>query len=152
MGPTSNIAVYYLLYRSSHIASTTKSTEGGPPKDSTKTSVREGAYKEREREREIEKERRIIRRKGGGGSMNSRGHLLHQSSPVQQMMANPNWLNINNINNIHPQQPSPFLSSPSNFLPNHHHHLPSWQHDLNNNQQPLPDSWTQLLMYKSNTS
>ncbi|XP_054789260.1 transcription factor bHLH68-like [Prosopis cineraria] len=72
----------------------------------------------------------------------NRGHLLHQSSPVQQMMANPNWWNIN-INTMRPQQPSPFLSSPSNFLPNQH--LPSWQHDLNN-QHHFPDSWTQLLM------
>jgi len=69
-----------------------------------------------------------------------------QSSPVQQMMAgNPNWWNIN-INTMPPQQPSPFFSSPSNFpipyaapssLP-----FPSW-----NENQDLPESWSQLLMY-----
>ncbi|WVZ14885.1 hypothetical protein V8G54_012451 [Vigna mungo] len=67
-----------------------------------------------------------------------------QSSPVQQMMAagNPNWWNIN-INTMPPQAP-PFFSSPSNFpipyaptsLP-----FPSW-----NENQDLPESWSQLLM------
>ncbi|KAI9119167.1 hypothetical protein K1719_009842 [Acacia pycnantha] len=73
----------------------------------------------------------------------NRGHLLQQSSPVQQMMANPNWWNINNINTMRsPQHPSPFLSSP----PSNFQQLPSWQHHDLNNQQPFPDSWTQLLM------
>jgi len=67
-----------------------------------------------------------------------------QSSPVQQMMSgNPNWWNIN-INSMPPQAP-PFFSTPSTFpipyaptsLP-----FPSWHEN-----QDLPESWSQLLMY-----
>ncbi|KAL2342551.1 hypothetical protein Fmac_003836 [Flemingia macrophylla] len=70
-----------------------------------------------------------------------------QSSPVQQMMAgNPNnWWNIN-TSPPPPQPPPPFFSTPSNFLtpynPTSSLPLPSW---LDNNQD-LPESWSQLLM------
>ncbi|XP_020220726.1 transcription factor bHLH68 isoform X2 [Cajanus cajan] len=75
-----------------------------------------------------------------------------QSSPVQQMMAgNPNnWWNINTPPPPPPPQPPqpspPFFSTPSNFLtpynPTSSLPLPSW---LDNNQD-LPESWSQLLM------
>ncbi|XP_068503431.1 transcription factor bHLH68-like [Phaseolus vulgaris] len=67
-----------------------------------------------------------------------------QSSPVQQMITgNPNWWNIN-INSMPPQAPPFFSTTPSNFpipyaptsLP-----FPSW-----NENQELPESWSQLLM------
>jgi len=70
-----------------------------------------------------------------------------QSSPVQQMITgNPNWWNIN-INSMPPQAPPFFSTTPSNFpipyaptsLP-----FPSW-----NENQELPESWSQLLMYIS---
>ncbi|GMN50569.1 hypothetical protein TIFTF001_019720 [Ficus carica] len=80
-----------------------------------------------------------------------------QSSPVQQMMAaagNPNWWNINTMRPpTHHHQPpsnSPFLAPP-NFYPqfvptssSHSSSLPSW-HD-NNQDQQLPESWSQLLL------
>ncbi|KAH1049486.1 hypothetical protein GLYMA_08G036900v4 [Glycine max] len=71
-----------------------------------------------------------------------------QSSPVQQMMArNPNnWWNINTMRPPPPSQASaPFFSTPSNFLTPYNPTslpLPSW-HD---NNQELPESWSQLLM------
>ncbi|KAL9330154.1 hypothetical protein ACSQ67_005157 [Phaseolus vulgaris] len=74
-----------------------------------------------------------------------------QSSPVQQMMAaNPNnWWNINTMRPPPPppsQDSSPFFSTPSSFLTPHNPSsslpLPSW-HD---NNQELPESWSQLLM------
>ncbi|KAK9947766.1 hypothetical protein M0R45_003374 [Rubus argutus] len=88
----------------------------------------------------------------------NRGHVL-QSSPVQQMMAagNPNWWNINSM-----RAPTNQTSSSSPFLPPPHHpsflipqfahsnsssslpFIPSW-HDTNNNQE-LPESWSQLLL------
>ncbi|OMO58189.1 hypothetical protein COLO4_34813 [Corchorus olitorius] len=90
-----------------------------------------------------------------------------QSSPVQQMMAgiNPNWWSINTMRppptHQQPLAASPFFpppplpppaffpqytptssssSSSSSSLPN----IPSW-HD-NNNQDQLPESWSQLLL------
>lgn len=79
-----------------------------------------------------------------------------QSSPVQQMMAaagNPNWWNINTMRPpTHHHQPpsnSPLLAPP-NFYPqfvptsSHSSSLPSW-HD-NNQDQQLPESWSQLLL------
>uniref|UniRef100_K7KRP2 BHLH domain-containing protein n=1 Tax=Glycine max TaxID=3847 RepID=K7KRP2_SOYBN len=74
-----------------------------------------------------------------------------QSSPVKQMMAgNPNnWWNINTMRPPPPppQASPPFFSTPSNFLtpyytPTSSLPLPSW-HD---NNQELPESWSQLLM------
>ncbi|KAL6226519.1 hypothetical protein ACLB2K_000481 [Fragaria x ananassa] len=91
----------------------------------------------------------------------NRGHVL-QSSPVQQMMAagNPNWWNINSMRApITTNQPSssPFLPPPHHpsflipqFQPTHSSSsslpfIPSW-HDTNNQNQELPESWSQLLM------
>ncbi|PON50523.1 Myc-type, basic helix-loop-helix (bHLH) domain containing protein [Parasponia andersonii] len=104
--------------------------------------------------------------------MNRAGVL--QSSPVQQMMAagNPNWWNINAMRPpTQPVLPSPsFLypqfiptttttttatttttttsnSSSSSSANSSHHELPnipSWAHD--NNQDQLPESWSQLLL------
>ncbi|KAK2970962.1 hypothetical protein RJ640_027443 [Escallonia rubra] len=87
----------------------------------------------------------------------NRGHVL-QSSPVQQMMAagSPNWWgnNINNMRSQPPPQPFPFLAPPApppnianNLFPHQYDHSlssSSW-HDHNQEQQ-LPDSWSQLLL------
>ncbi|KAH7865567.1 hypothetical protein Vadar_008347 [Vaccinium darrowii] len=86
--------------------------------------------------------------------MNS-GHVLQQSSPVQQMMAagSPNWWNM--MNNMKPplplpspssQQPSPSLFPQNSFLfPQYIPPPPpptSWQE----NHEDLPESWSQLLL------
>ncbi|XVE98138.1 hypothetical protein REPUB_Repub03eG0079500 [Reevesia pubescens] len=77
-----------------------------------------------------------------------------QSSPVQQMMAgNPNWWSINTMRppTHHQQASSPFLPppSPTTFFPqltptssSSSLPIPSW-HD---NQDQLPESWSQLLL------
>lgn len=99
--------------------------------------------KEKDHRKRIHLSLRTAKNLKGKEGMN-RGVL--QSSPVQQMMTgNPNWWNIN-INSMAPQAP-PFLSTPNNFpipcaptsLP-----FPSWHEN-----QDLPESWSQLLMYLS---
>ncbi|KAL9443590.1 hypothetical protein AB3S75_016871 [Citrus x aurantiifolia] len=62
-----------------------------------------------------------------------------QSSPVQQMMAgNPNWWNINSMRPPTPQA-SPFLPPPANNL------FPQYP-SCYDNQEQLPESWSQLLL------
>lgn len=80
-----------------------------------------------------------------------------QSSPVQQMMAagSPNWWNINNMRPpITQQPPSSFLAPPPNLFPQYMPPPPptppppqppssaSWT----DNQEQLPESWSQLLL------
>ncbi|PIA64866.1 hypothetical protein AQUCO_00100379v1 [Aquilegia coerulea] len=82
----------------------------------------------------------------------NQGHVL-QSMPVQQMMAgNPNWWNINNMRpptqqQHHQASSSPLLPSSSslvfpNYIPSS---LPLSSSTWNDNQD-LPESWSQLLL------
>nr|DAD35578.1 TPA_asm: hypothetical protein HUJ06_006218 [Nelumbo nucifera] len=69
-----------------------------------------------------------------------------QSSPVQQMMAgSPNWWSINNMRPP-PQQPSPLLPSPSSFFPQYTPPPSSLPVTYWNDNQDLPESWSQLLL------
>nr|AEL97574.1 bHLH [Epimedium sagittatum] len=70
--------------------------------------------------------------------------VIHQSLPVQQMMAgNPNWWNINN--NMRPpstqQSSSPFFPQYSPSSSSSSLAFNSWHEN-----QDLPDSWSQLLL------
>uniref|UniRef100_A0A5B7CC38 Putative transcription factor bHLH68 n=1 Tax=Davidia involucrata TaxID=16924 RepID=A0A5B7CC38_DAVIN len=76
--------------------------------------------------------------------------VLQSSAPVQQMMAgSPNWWNM--INNMRPppQQPSPFLPPPNlfpQFTPAPSSSLPLSPSSWHDNQDQLPESWSQLLL------
>lgn len=73
-----------------------------------------------------------------------------QKSPVQQMMGgSPNWWNINNMRPPISHQQIAATSVPSLLAPNNNHFSPTvplpsppW----NNNQEQLPESWSQLLL------
>ncbi|KAG5549462.1 hypothetical protein RHGRI_014710 [Rhododendron griersonianum] len=78
----------------------------------------------------------------------NRGHVLQQSSPVQQMMSgSPNWFNM--ISNMKPpptppsvQQPSACLFPQNSFIFPQYMPPPAWQE----NHEDLPESWSQLLL------
>ncbi|KAI8555959.1 hypothetical protein RHMOL_Rhmol05G0215900 [Rhododendron molle] len=79
----------------------------------------------------------------------NRGHVLQQSSPVQQMMSgSPNWFNM--ISNMKPppptppsvQQPSACLFPQNSFVFPQYMPPPAWQE----NHEDLPESWSQLLL------